>query len=45
MLVFEDMSRPLLAFFNLMKRDNRIGMVWTRESNTFYQYKKVDPRK
>ena len=22
-----------------MKRDSRIGMVWTRESNIFYQFK------
>ena len=33
--VFEDISRPRLQFFNLMKRDNRIAMVWTRESNIF----------
>ena len=37
--VFEDISRPHLAFFNLMKRDSRIAMVWTRESNIFYQFK------
>ena len=37
--VFEDISRPRLAFFNLMKRDSRIAMVWTRESNIFYQFK------
>ena len=37
--VLEDSSRPRLAFFNLMKRDNRIAMVWTRESNIFFQYK------
>ena len=37
--VFEDNSRPRLAFFNLMKRDNRIAMVWIRERNIFYQYK------
>ena len=37
--VFEDISRPRLAFFNLMKRDSRISMVWTRESNIFYQFK------
>ena len=37
--VFEDISRPRLAFFNLKKRDNCIAVVWTRESNIFYQYK------
>ena len=37
--VFEDISRPRLAFINLMKRDSRIAMVWTRECNIFYHFK------
>ena len=34
--VFEDISRPRLAFINLMKRDNRIAFQYSELTNTFH---------
>ena len=37
--VFEDLSKARVNFINLMKADNRINSVWSREGTLFYEWK------
>ena len=37
--VFEDLSKTRVNFINLMKADNRINSVWSREGILFYEWK------
>ena len=39
MKIFEDLTRPRLEFFNMMKRDSRLEKVWTREGTIFFTWK------
>ena len=37
--VFEDLSKARVNFINLMKADDRINSVWSREGTLFYEWK------
>ena len=37
--IFEDLTQPRVQFFNLMKQDNRIQSVWTREVAIYFVWK------
>ena len=37
--MFEDLSKARVNFINLMKADNRINSVWSREGTLFYEWK------
>ena len=40
--VFEDLTQPRVQFFNLLKQDNRIASVWTREGTINLYWKDDD---
>ena len=42
--IFEDMTAPRLKFFNLMKSDNNIEKVWSREGTLHYVKAGADNR-
>ena len=37
--IFEDLTRPRLAFLNMMKSDTRIQNAWTREGTIYFVWK------